>query len=287
MEEKIIKKYVKEISDKVTEEIYESKELITSVIELVYDVEDIFLYELVLRKKNKGENAKESIIIQYFLDFAKKSKEFLVSILLCSRISTAVLLRNIIENYVLLYYIFISEENIAMRYLLWDTIKGIPTNKIENEEVKNIVEKVKAEFEKNAKENLNTQRLAEEQINKTIQRIYKSSYGWCYELVPYNKRLNFNNICKSLELDEVYKDFDYLSSTVHSNEMAQKMFNNVYFYDHVLVYIQMYLEYVEAYLTIYLEIYDPNEDKLNKLEEQILTVKSEQMKVAKEMKIIE
>ena len=48
MEEKIIKKYVKEISDKVTEEIYESKELITSVIELVYDVEDIFLYELVL-----------------------------------------------------------------------------------------------------------------------------------------------------------------------------------------------------------------------------------------------
>lgn len=78
-----------------------------------------------------------------------------------------------------------------------------------------------------------------------------------------------------------------MSSTVHSNEMAQKMFNNVYFYDHVLVYIQMYLEYIEAYLTIYLEIYNPNEDKLNKLEEQILTVKSEQMKVAKEMKIIE
>ena len=87
-----------------------------------------------------------------------------------------------------------------------------------------------------------------------------------------------------MQLDEIYKDFEYLSSTVHSNEMVQKMFNNVYFYDHVLMYIKMYLDYVRLYLEIYLEIYDEDNDKLKKLEKQISIAQEEQKRVLKEMR---
>lgn len=276
MEDKIVERYIKEISNKIEEEIYESKKLITSVIELIYDVEDIFLNELIF-KKNKEESEKDKVIMQYFLDFSKRSKEFLVSILLCSRISTAVILRNVVENYVLLYYIFISEQKIAMRYLLWDSLK---INFFENERL----EKVKIELETNIEKNLKKQKVTEEKISKLKQQIYRNGYGWCYELIPYKKRLNFKNICRSLQLDEIYKDFEYLSSTVHSNEMVQKMFNNVYFYDHVLMYIKMYLDYVRLYLEIYLEIYDEDNDKLKKLEKQISIVQEEQKRVLKEMR---
>lgn len=184
------------------------------------------------------------------------------------------LLRNIIENYVLLYYIFISKENIAKRYFLWETIGENKTNEFANKQTIKMIEEVKEDFEKTVTENLKNNGLTEEKVKRIIQKAYKNSYGWCYEIVPYGERLNFSTICKYLELEEIYKDFDYLSSTVHSNQMGQKMFNNVYFYDHVIMYIQIYLDYVQLYLEIYLEMYSLDEEKFNDIEEKIYDIQN-------------
>ena len=57
------------------------------------------------------------------------------------------LLRNIIENYVLLYYIFISKENIAKRYFLWETIGENKTNEFANKQTIKMIEEVKEELQ--------------------------------------------------------------------------------------------------------------------------------------------
>ena len=52
------------------------------------------------------------------------------------------------------------------------------------------------------------------------------------------------------------------------------MFNNVYFYDHVIMYIQIYLDYVQLYLEIYLEMYSLDEEKFNDFEEKIYDIQN-------------
>lgn len=239
----------------------------------IYNLYHEIIEKILSKSHSVIPNSKKNIISILFLSSIEYFNEAKNSIIISNYIATNCVLRIIIENYIILYFLYKNNEEFSKRYFDWVEVskyKIIKTNKFiaDNTEIE-IKESIKSnykEYEFKIKNDIKEFKRKFDGDKKDLNwcnsdnLIFRNNYGWIS--TKLNKNPNLKIIAANVSLNSEYESFEQLSSKVHSNEIFEKFLNNKKDIGMEIKTVAIFMEYMEKFLNLYFDVYNTDYKKI-------------------------